>query len=492
MNPPYFQNVINDIEENEIECDFVVVGTGAGGGPMAKSLAEKGFGVLIVEEGKYWTRKDFTGRPLHAFQNFYRNKGMIFAIGNAIINIPMGRMVGGSTAINTGTCWRTPEWILKKWVSMGLTSLPPEKMEKYFEKVEKTIRVEVAKDRVIGGIKKIIEKGAYVLSHGPLRRNAPDCDAQSVCDFGCPQDARLSVDITYIPSALRAGAMLLTETKAEKIIVKDGRAVGLISTTKGGKKIKIIANKGVIISCGAIPTPVFLLQNGLKNRNIGRNLTIHPAVTVGGFFHEDISPHKYAPQAYYIDEFHKEGILLLGSGLTLEVGAVAIPLIGEKFSEIMSEYEKTGWFGVMVEDNPSGRVVPLKGRSVIFYLLGKRETELLKKGIKIMSEIFFNCGAKMVFPPIRGIDFIKNKSELEIIDSASPMKFRQIVGFHLLGTARMGIDPKNSVVNENYETWEIRNLFIVDGSIVPTAIGVNPQETIMALSERAGEVIAQR
>jgi hypothetical protein len=475
IEPRYMSQVrsIDEFMDGEIlECEAVVVGTGAGGGVVAAELAEKGIAVLMVEMGKFWTRKDFSGRPLEAVRKFYLMKGMTFAIGNAPIFIPAGSMVGGSTAINTGTCWRTPEWILKRWSEeLGLKDLSPEKLAPYFERVEKIIQVEEAKDKVIGGIKEVIKRGCEVLGykHFPLKRNAPDCDAQGVCDFGCPSGARLSVDISYVPRALKSVAALITHARAEEMV----------------------------ISCGAIMTPVLLLKQGIKNKQIGKNLTIHPAVTVGGYFPDvDISPHRSAPQAYCIDSLHKDGILFLGSGLPMELGAVSIPFIGERFSDIMSEYNHVGWFGVMIEDRPSGMVKLFKDRPLIFYFLRRREVELLQRGIIEMANIFLLGGAKQVFLPVRGIEDEVNSYNFELVkkrnDNVSPGQFKIVVGFHPLGTCRMGIDKNTSVVGQDFQVHGIKNLFICDGSVVPTSIAVNPQETIMALATKASEAIAER
>lgn len=480
----------------DIECEAVVVGSGAGGGVVAKELTDKGIAVVIVEEGKYFTREHFNGQAIEAFRKFYSPIHRMIAFGNGVFVIPSGKLVGGSTAINTGTCWRTPEWILERWEKeLGLRELSPKNMEKYFEKVENIIRVQEASDRVIGGIKEVISRGCKPLGfrHYPLKRNAPDCDAQGVCNFGCPTDARLSTNISYIPKALERGAILLEKTKLERIIIENDKAKGVI-VSSNGKKIKI-NSKVVIISCGSIMTPVVLMKNKINpSGQVGKNLTIHPSLNVGAFFENDIiDPHKHAPQAYCIDSLHREGILFLHAGLQPDAGAVAIPYIGEMFSKIMSEYEKTAWFGVLVEDRPSGIVKALGDNPMIFYWLGKREIELLKKGIVIMAKIFLYAGAKYVFPPIRGIDDIKSFAELESLStkSLSATDFKIIVGFHPLGTCRMGIDPRNSVVDQNHKVHGIDNLFVCDGSVVPTSIGVNPQETIMALATRAAEKIAE-
>lgn len=494
--PEYMQNVKSDIEDNEIECDVVVVGSGAGGAVVAKELAEKGFGVLIVEEGKYYTRKDFNGKAGESFRKFYRNRGMTFAVGNAVIPIPMGKMVGGSTAINTGTSWRTPEWILSKWErEFGLTELSPKNMEKYFERVEATIQVERTNPKVIGGIIKVIARGCDLLGyrHYPVKRNAPDCDGQGVCTFGCPTDAKKSMNISYIPMALKSGALLLEETKFKKLIIKNGKAEGIIAELKSGKQINIRA-KAIVLSCGAVMTPFYLIEEGFKNKNIGGNLTIHPATSVLAYCPDDeIKQYNHVPQGYCVDTFMKIGILLLHGGLPIDAGAGAIPFVGEKFSEAMSNFDKIASFGAMIEDEPSGRVLSVMHRPFVFYWLKKRELTLLKLGIEILAKIFLTAGAEEIWPMIRGCPPIKNWKDYYDFQKSSfkPIDYL-LSAFHPLGTCRIGKSSLNSVVDENHKVWDVENLYIVDGGVVPSSIGVNPQITIMALATRASEKIAER
>lgn len=485
--------------EEVIECEAVVVGTGAGGAVVAKELAERGHAVLMIEEGKFWTRKDFSGRFLDAAKKFYHNSGANFALGNTLIPIPLGKMVGGSTAINTGTCWRTPQWILKRWVAeFGLKNLSYEKLLPYFERVEAILQVEEAKPKVVGGIASVIGRGCNELGyrHFPLRRNAPECDGQGVCNFGCPTDARRSTNVSYVPLALRAGAQLLTEARATEVLTEKGRAVGVaFESTETGKTIRVHA-KIVVLACGSIMTPALLLKQGIcqESRALGQNLTLHPAVTVCALFEKDpIDSYRFAPQGYCVDTFHRQGILLLGAGLPLDAGASALQFIGKRFAKVMSQFPHIASFGAMVEDRPSGRVFLHRGKPRIFYWLRKKELSLLKRGVDILCQIYLVAGAKEVYPLVREVEAITSERELEAFQERTfpPSSFR-IASFHPLGTCRMGRDPHRSVVSEDHETHSIKNLFICDGSVLPSSIAVNPQETIMALSTRAAEGIAKR
>ena len=380
--------------DEEIECDAVVVGTGAGGAVMAKELADRGHAVLMVEEGDYYGREDFTGRAVENLTRFYRDRGTSGSVGNCLIPIPMGRLVGGSTAINTGTCWRTPDWVLQRWVDdEGLAGLAPDLMAPYFERVERELQVEEADGRLLGGVARVIARGCDVLgySHRPLRRNAPGCDGRSVCDFGCPTNAKRSTNVSYVPPALERGAMLYTGMRAERVLIDDGRAVGIEArSVSTGRRLTVRA-AATVLSCGTLLTPVVLQRQGLhKGRPlVGRNLSIHPASTVSGLFDEEILGYRAIPQGYCIDEFQREGILPMGASAPIDMGATQFSFVGHKLMEVMESYDRVASFGIMVSDRGLGRVRPGPGgRPLILYWLARRERELLQQGMTMVSRVF--------------------------------------------------------------------------------------------------------
>ena len=177
----------------DLECDAVVVGTGAGGAVVGKQLAERGLAVVFVEEGKLYRRDAFTGNAREAHENFYRGHAGVVTIGNSVMPVLMGRLVGGSTAINTATCFRTPPWVLEEWCDrIGSDELSEDNLRPHYDQVERELRVEPAPARYAGAVARIVARGCDRLGwrHAPIRRNAPDCDGRGVCDVGCSSGGR--------------------------------------------------------------------------------------------------------------------------------------------------------------------------------------------------------------------------------------------------------------------------------------------------------------
>jgi choline dehydrogenase-like flavoprotein len=484
-------------DRDAVECDVAVVGTGAGGAVVAKELAERGLAVALLEEGEYHTRADVTGRSLDGSRKFYRDRGMTFTVGNTIIPIPLGRTVGGSTAINTGTCWRTPPRILAKWRDQcGLTDFTVDHMAPYFERVEAILEVEPARAEYLGGAARVIARGCDRLGyhHLPVRRNAPSCDGSGVCDFGCPTDARRSTNVSYVPLALRAGAQLITGLRAERVRLSGGRATGIDATALATRKRVTVRARAVVLSCGALLTPALLLRQGIANRSgrLGKNLSIHPASAVSARFSESIRGFAAIPQGYCVDHFHDDGLLFLGASAPLDIGANLFPFVGRRLMDVMEAYDQVASFGVMVEDQARGRVrVGPGGRPLASYWLGDHEIAQLQRGIEIVARIFLAAGAREVYPRVDGWDALRNEADLGHFHRARlGARDFLLTAFHPLGTCAMGPDPRSSVIDPSHQAHDVPGLYVVDGSAVPTSVAVNPQVTIMALATRAAERIA--
>jgi choline dehydrogenase-like flavoprotein len=487
--------------DDTIECDVVVVGTGAGGAVVAKELAEQGHAVVLLEEGDYNMRADFSGQTSDMQRKLYRDMGATVAVGNTWIPIPLGRTVGGTTAINSGTCYRTPDRVLNEWVhQLGLDDLAPQKMAPWFERVEATLGVAPADARYTGGVARVIARGCDALgySHQPLKRNAPECDGQGVCCFGCPTDAKRSTNVSYVPLALKAGAALFTGLRVDRVMIDGGRAVGVVAHAKlpdGSLRTLTVRARATVIACGSLLTPLLLEGSGIgtSSGQLGRNLSIHPALGVMALFDEKLYGGNAIPQGYAIEHFHDEGILFEGAFAPLDLAAASFTMIGPRFVELIESYDRLACFGVMIEDVSRGRVRRGPGgKPLITYTVGDHDVARLKRAVEILARVYFAAGACRIFPLLHGFDELRNEADLARL-RATKLHARdfEISAYHPLGTARMGSDPARSVVGPDHQVHDTPGCYVVDGSVVPSSPAVNPQVTIMALATRAAAQIGR-
>ena len=487
----------SDVAGETLECDVVVVGTGAGGAVVARELAERGVAVVMLEEGEYFGRADFTGRPVAMQRKMYRGFGALWSVGNVAIPIPVGKTVGGTTTVNSGSCYRAPERVLAGWRAQhGLSGFSSDTMAPFYERVEGVMRVAPSRPEYLGGVARLVAAGCDALgySHSPIPRNAPDCDGQGVCCFGCPTDAKRSTNVSYVPLALQRGATLVKGIRVERILVENGRAVGVMARARG-ESVTVRA-RAVVIACGSLLTPVLLEKNGLAGGSgqLGRNLSIHPAAGLTAIFDELVEGYKGVPQGYAIDQFADEGMLFEGVFAPPEMGAISTSLLGHKLVEMMEAWERLASFGFMIADTSRGRVRGGSGdQPLITYSLNDTDVARLKRGCEILARVLLAAGARRVLLPVHGWDEITSTSALARFASAT-LRARdfELSAYHPLGTARMGRDPRSSVVGPDCQTHDTPGLYVADGSVVPSALGVNPQMTIMALATRAADQLAER
>lgn len=484
-----------------LECEVVVVGTGAGGAPLAARLARRGRAVLLLEEGDYFDRQDFTGRPLEMMQKLYRRSGTTVAFGNTAIPVPVGKGVGGTTLINSGTCFRVPEPVLAGWrAASGVAELTPAALDPFYREVEKFLEVGPSPREAVGPIGDAIARGCDALgwSHHPLARNAPGCDGQGLCCFGCPTGAKRSTNVSYVPAALERGAQLVTGLRVDRLLVERGRAAGVegVAAGPGGPRRVAVRADAVVLAMGALGTPAFLLRQGLANRSgqVGRNLSIHPAAAAMGVFDHPVRPFDTVPQGYAIDEFHDEGLLFEGGSLPLSIAATVTPGYGPAYTARMEDAPRSMIFGFMVKDASRGRVTAgPDGEPRLRYWLGDDELRKVRRGLGLLARVYFAAGARAVLPPVAGWEELRSLDDVARFEAARyPARQVELTAYHPLGTCRMGADPRRSVVGPTQESHDLPGLFLGDGSALPGSTGVNPQLTIMALSLRAAEFVEAR
>ena len=289
--------------DESIRTQVVIIGTGAGGGPLACELAEKGIDVVLLEAGSWHDPAHFGEDPARHLKEMYIDNGTTVALGRPGIPIPLGRTVGGTTTINSGTCFRTPERVFDQWARQGL-AVDAAHLDAAYRRVEDRLSVQPLGDHRLGGSSHIIARGAEALGlrHGPLKRNIKDCQRSAVCAFGCPSNAKQSTNVSYVPWALNAGAHLYSRMLAEELIQTDGRVSGVKARhLESGRRLTVNADI-VVSACGTIGGVPFLSRNGIRNRHLGRHMSIHPGTKITALMNQAVHGWNDTPQGYGIYE----------------------------------------------------------------------------------------------------------------------------------------------------------------------------------------------
>jgi choline dehydrogenase-like flavoprotein len=483
-----------------IACDAVVVGSGAGGGVMAAELAEAGLDVVVLEEGGYHPTEEFTGDASAMVGKLYRDGGASMAMGTPPISFAEGRCVGGSTVINGGMSWRTPDKILERWWREDMVDHVRSKdMVRYFERVEKYLSASHQDPESLGRDNEILREGAEAKGWKLVNniRDQLHCAGTNNCAFGCPTAAKRSTLVSYIPRALAFGARVFSDCRVEKITRRGKRATGVtarVVRSNGSKGPKLEIHAPIVVVCaGAVQTPALLMRSGIQSPSgqIGHNLTLHPNAKVVAIFDENVEGWKGVHQAYQVREFQDEGFLMAAVNVPPSVMAMSMSHYGPELDEIIKDYHRIVSAGILVEDTVSGRVRVLPGGlPMAFYELSDFDAERIVRGTSLLCELLFAAGARRIILPFDGVpDLMAPDDVRRLFSRKIPKRNIEVMTVHVMGTARMGGDRTRHVCDSFGKVYDADGLFVADASLFPSPIGVNPMETIMALATRNAEHI---
>jgi choline dehydrogenase-like flavoprotein len=478
-----------------LDCDVVIVGSGAGGATAAAELAEAGLDVLVLEEGRYRDTSDFTPEASAMIRALYRDGGATMAIGQPRVLYQEGRVVGGSTVINGGMSWRTPERVLDGWaVEHGLRGIRARDMEPFFERVERRIHVRTQDPESIGRDNHLLRSGAEALGWKVIEnlRNQVHCPGSNNCAFGCPTGAKQSALVSYIPRALHFGARVQADVRVERVTRAGKRATGVTGRVVGpdgrpGPRVDVRARL-VISACGAVHTPALLARSGLRSPSgaLGRHLSMHPNAKLVAIFDEDVRGWEGVHQAFQVREFQDQGLLFAAVNVPPGILAMGLPHSGAALGAFMADYPRMVVAGVLVEDSSRGRVLvdPL-GQPRVLYQLGDADAARLVRGTALLAELLFAAGARRVLVPFEGAPALDRPDDIAaLLRRPIAKETIELFTVHLMGTARMGRDRSRAVTDDFGHVHDAEGLMVCDASLFPGPIGVNPAETIQALTTR--------
>ena len=477
--------------DHTIQADAVIVGTGAGGAVAAAELAAAGLSIVMLEEGGYHTGKDFRGDPKEGIDLLYRDGGLTGTLGRPPIPVPLGRCVGGTTTINSGSCYRAPDSVLARWErEFGLEGATD--LGEHYQAIEKDLSIKPVPDALYGPQHGRVEEACGRLGWKGSRipRNEHGCLGSGVCAFGCTSDGKMAMSVSKVPEAVSHGAELWVHARAERILRHGTRVFGVAARAAGaggGPRTLIVTARFTVIACGALLTPALLQASGITGPWIGRNLRLHPATRVVARFPEEIDGWKEVPQAYNIDEFVEQGVFIQGQAVPPELQAAVVPGFGHTHKERMSGFRCFASFGALVSDECSGRVFARPGnpQPIAWYQIGARETQKLLFGIARTAEAFFEAGAREVYSGVSCEPVLRSKRDAQSLERRRvPASRIEIMAFHPMGTARAGA-PGLSACDPWGRLHGYQGIAVADGSLFPTSNRINPQLTIMALVRRA-------
>ncbi|KAJ5925342.1 hypothetical protein N7454_007981 [Penicillium verhagenii] len=519
-----------------IETDVVIVGSGCGGAVTAKNLAEAGLRVLVVEKSYCYTSKSFPMAPNEAYVSMFENSGAVVSDDGAMVVIG-GSTWGGGGTVNWSAALQTQAYVRQEWADGGLPLFTSWDYQRSLDRVCERMGVNtehVKHNRQNNVILEGARKLGYAASTVPQNTgNAPHYCGH--CTMGCAAAGKKGPTETFLADASNAGATFIEGLRVDRVIFgnkKGGKqvATGVEGTwtsrdqylglgNSGTTKRKVIIKaKKVVVSSGTLNSPLLLLRSGIKNSQIGRNLHLHPVMGAAAVFDEDTHPWEGSSLTTVVTEFedmdgHGHGVKLESASM---IPSIFIPVFpwegGLEYKLASANFRRSTSFITLTKDRDGGRVYPdpTDGRVRIEYQVSAFDRRHIVEGLIAAAKIAYISGAKEFVTTYRDIPpFVRDDSSdadspegtnnaalqnwIAELRRKSPLDVEKAMfaSAHQMGTCRMGKSAKTSVVDSNCQVWGTDGLYVVDASVFPSASGVNPMVTNMAIADWASQNLAQ-
>jgi choline dehydrogenase-like flavoprotein len=489
--------------ETDLQADVVIVGTGPGGAAAGRVLAMAGKRVIFLEEGPAQSR--FRPNQGNVMRYHMQEQGAMVALGLATVTVAAGRGVGGGSLINSAMSWRTPNYVLEGWVELlGQDQrFGPAAMAPIFDELFTLLQIAQTPEDLAGENNLMIVRGARSLGlkSGLIDRNTPGCVACGMCNFGCPSGGKASVDKNLIAEAVALGALVQADTRVDRLLIEGDRAVGVRGVVRHPETREVVGDltvraDKVLLCAGAIGTPRLLHQSGVADRlgdRVGKGLHLHPGNAVIGLCDHIVDLWKGATQAAYFEDPNLPGVLPHTLSLPPEAMLLALGDVGLPAKANVEIMRRLCGCLVMVSDKGEGSVgVKSDGSADIYYEFADIDLHNMREGLKRTCEVLLAGGAKRLLVPVAGAGWVDDLAAAHaVIDAADLTDYRLLYAAHPMATCRMGLDPATSVVAPSGEAHRLPGLYIADASVFPTALGVNPQITVMALATVIGRHMAE-
>ena len=455
--------------------DFVIIGSGPGGAVSAKELQKRGYEVLLLEKGENLSKKNIDPFTYSEMISKYKNAGVNITFGGGNIAFVEGMTLGGGSEVNSGLYHRTPKALLDSWRKTFLLKGKSRKdLEKYFARIEEDLSISYYPK------KSLIPKASLKLEFGAKKLDWNVSEIPRWFKYEKNHSGKkMTMSQTYLKEYSELGGILYTGISVNKLI-KKGKNWQIEALNN--KKSTFFNAKNILMAAGTIESPMILKRSNLKT-GAGRSFQMHPTVKVVALFDEEVNQEGMGVPVHQVKEFSNK--YSFGCSISSKPYLKMAMLSHRKHKDIVSKkWRKMAIYYVMIIPKSKGKIVkiPIFNDPLIYYRLAREDKKNLSEGLQLLCKLLFKANAVKLFPCIENINPINNVREIKHIPKVLNTVNSNLMTIHLFSSCPIGENRKKCVANSYGKVFGFSNLFIADGSMIPTAPGVNPQGTIMAFA----------
>lgn len=463
--------------ENDI-YDLIVVGSGPSGGRIAHEMVKSGARVLLLEAGPFLRGRDFPKSELASSSEMFWGGGIELS-SDARLGFLRARCVGGTSIVNQALLDRFDEYVWDEWKSITGISFSAAYIEDAYSAVEQSISLQNIEPRFFNRNTEMFTEAFDKAGLGwkALRRGQTNCGLEMgndciVCLGGCPRNSKQSTMVTSVEPAEALGLTVIANCEVSRI-QNDSRNVTVLANLGGapGAPSREVSFRGraLVLAAGSFGTSQILLRSEQYARTpeLGKRISCHPQYMTYAFFDENIDSFKGAFQGVksYDTSLRRKGIKFENVFAPPIATAMLFDELGTSHQDIMMKYRNMSSIEVAVRDEASGTLRVKGSKLIVDKKITRADRQKADHGLALVREMYADLGAKHV------------------------VQCKQGFGLHLMGGCAIGTDAGKSVVTPDFRVHGQKNIFVADSSIFPSAPGLNPSLTIMAMSHiAAGEI----
>ena len=494
---------LDDVRQGfDVDADVVIIGSGAGGAVAATNFAAAGLRTVLLEAGPQISAKDMTRDGPAFMARHYWEGGLRLLRGTGPWPTMSGRILGGSTVINSAIMFPLPAWVREDWAAAdGLDALRGPELDAAYARVFARTHTAPTPESVFGKrnvlTREILDHAG--LKGAPLPRAVKGCQGTGDCLTGCAVGAKQSVDRSYLPGAVQDGAEVYTCAVVHKIRMEGTRAVGVeghIVDPDGHAKLARFTVRAprVIVSAGTLHTPVILKRSGVTaGGRVGGTFLAHISSFAMGVMNETVDPWIGATQGYGAFSDRVRGLKFESLWAPSALIGGQWGGVGPAMYEMLPDFKRALMIPIVYRAKVTGKVgIRLDGMPDAQLWVPPEEMWVVLSELKRVVDSMLDLGAEYVYTGVRGLPAkIRTKEQaLGLLSHDIQPRDVTMTANHTFGSCRMSGRADRGVVDVHGKVYGTQGLWLMDASVFPSPSAVNPQATIMALADLNSRRIA--
>ncbi|MFE9421325.1 FAD-dependent oxidoreductase [Kitasatospora sp. NPDC006697] len=470
-----------------VDCETLVIGSGAGGAVAALELARAGRSVTVLEEGPRVTTAELAAAsPADSMHRLYRNAGATAIFGAPTIAYGEASCVGGTTVVNGGLFWEPSAALLDRWAAWtGYDGFRRPTLSPHFAEAARRLGMTVQQHGDGNQDSRLLAAAADELGwrwQHP-QRAVRGCLHRNRCATGCPSGAKQSMALSYLPQAERAGAVIEPGVRATRLLHDRGRVREVLATRADGRTLRY-RPRTVFLAAGPIGSPVLLRRSSIQRHRAGRTLALHLNLRTIARFDQPVDAERGTMFTAQVNEFTEHGLLVMPSNLT--PGGLGAALAGRDphtVNSLLAQRDRLGMFTTQVQlQGPAALAGVLAGSPLLRHGLTRADHHALRLAFRRTARLLFTAGAVELVPPVSGAPTLRSPAEADRFCADVRPGDWELVSVHGMATCRIARPERGGVCDDHGRPHGFRNLHLCDASVLPGATGISPQGTIMSFA----------